>query len=107
MARGLWKGTYAATNPGEYWAESVQDWFDNNRSNDALHNHVHTRKQLLEYDPDVAKLCREVYGDIPRRYQNQLTVRRRNGRICWDTISASRPGFTGGKFHDRQAPNTA
>ena len=69
MERGLWKGTYAATNPGEYWAESVQDWFDNNRFNDALHNHVHTRTQLLAYDPDVAKLCREVYGDIPWRYQ--------------------------------------
>ena len=26
--RGLWKGTYAGTNPGEYWAESVQDWYD-------------------------------------------------------------------------------
>jgi peptidyl-prolyl cis-trans isomerase A (cyclophilin A) len=50
----------------------VQDWFDNNRANDALHNHVHTRAQLLEYDPDVAKLCREVYGDIPWRYQKPM-----------------------------------
>jgi len=72
MARGLWKGTYAATNPGEYWAEAVQDWFDNNRFNDALHNHVHTRAQLLEYDPDVAALCREVYGDNPWRYQKPV-----------------------------------
>jgi cyclophilin family peptidyl-prolyl cis-trans isomerase len=72
MARGLWKGTYAATNPGEYWAEMVQDWFDNNRSNDALHNHVHTRKQLLEYDPEAAKLCHEVFGDIPWRYQKPM-----------------------------------
>ena len=72
MARGLWKGTYAATNPGEYWAEAVQCWFDNNRHDDALHNHVYTRKQLLEYDPDVAKLCREVYGDLPWRYQKPL-----------------------------------
>ena len=72
MAHGLWKGTYAATSSGEYWAEAVQCWFDNNRSNDALHNHVHTRTQLLGYDPDVAKLCREVYGDIPWRYQKPV-----------------------------------
>jgi cyclophilin family peptidyl-prolyl cis-trans isomerase len=72
MGRGLWKGTYAATNPGEYWAEMVQNWFDNNRANDALHNHVHTRKQLLEYDPEAAALCREVFGDIPWRYQKPM-----------------------------------
>ena len=60
---GLWRNTYAATSPGEYWAESVQDWFDNNRQNDALHNHVATRAQLKEYDPKVAALCAEVFGD--------------------------------------------
>jgi len=69
MARGLWKGTYAAVNRDEYWAESVQDWFDNNRRNDALHNNVSTRAELLVYDPDVAKLCREVFGDNPWRYK--------------------------------------
>lgn len=72
MARGLWKGTYAATNPGEYWAEAVQCWFDNNRANDALHNHVNTRGLLREYDPEVAKLCLEVFGDIPWRYQKPM-----------------------------------
>lgn len=65
----LWKGTYAATNPDEYWAESAQDWFDNNRHDDAQHNHVHTRAQLKEYDPAVAKLCAEVFGDLEWRYQ--------------------------------------
>jgi cyclophilin family peptidyl-prolyl cis-trans isomerase len=72
MTRGLWHGTYAATNPGEYWAEAVQCWFDNNRANDALHNHVHTRAQLREYDPDVASLCEEVFGDNPWRYQKPM-----------------------------------
>ncbi len=66
--RGLWKGTYAGTNPSEYWAESVQDWFDNNRHDDALHNHIHTRAMLKEYDPDVAKLCAEVFGEVDWRY---------------------------------------
>ncbi len=68
MARGLWEGTYAAVNVEEYWAEAVQGWFDNNRANDALHNHVHTRLQLKEYDPAVAKLCAEVFGDGAWRY---------------------------------------
>jgi cyclophilin family peptidyl-prolyl cis-trans isomerase len=60
---GLWKGTYAGTSPGEYWAESVQDWFDNNRFNDSLHNHVHTRAMLKEYDPGAAQLCAEAFGE--------------------------------------------
>ena len=45
MAKGLWKGTYAASNPGEYWAEAVQSWFDTNRQNDSQHNHVDTRRR--------------------------------------------------------------
>lgn len=67
--RGLWKGTYAAVNPSEYWAEAVQCWFDDNRENDALHNHVNTRDELLEYDPAVARLCAEVFGNGPWRYR--------------------------------------
>ena len=66
--RGLWKNTYAASNPSEYWAEGVQDWFDDNRQNDALHNHVNTRAELKEFDPALAGLCAEVFGDGPWRY---------------------------------------
>jgi cyclophilin family peptidyl-prolyl cis-trans isomerase len=66
--QNLWKGTYAFTNPHEYWAEGVQCWFDNNRENDALHNHVNTRAELKDYDPALAGLCREVFGDLPWRY---------------------------------------
>ena len=69
---GLWKGTYAATSVSEYWAESAQDWFDNNRSNDALHNHVATRAALKEYDAKVAALCAEVFGEIPWRYRKPM-----------------------------------
>ena len=67
-ARGLWKKTYAGNNPGEYWAECTQDWFDNNRHDDSLHNHVHTRAMLKEYDPEAATLCAEVFGNHPWRY---------------------------------------
>ncbi len=68
MAQGLWKDTYAASNPSEYWAEGVQNWFDDNRENDALHNHVNTRAELREYDPRLAALCEQVFGDIAWRY---------------------------------------
>jgi cyclophilin family peptidyl-prolyl cis-trans isomerase len=65
---GLWAGTYAGTNAEEYFAEGTQSWFDDNRENDALHNQVNTRAELLEYDPALAELCNEVYGDREWRY---------------------------------------
>jgi cyclophilin family peptidyl-prolyl cis-trans isomerase len=68
IERGLWEGTYAAVDAGEYWAEAVQSWFDNNRENDSLHNHVDTRGELKEYDPDLAALCEEIFGESPWRY---------------------------------------
>lgn len=70
--RGLWQGTYAASNRHEYWAEATQSWFDDNRENDALHNHVNTRVELKEYDSTVAGLCREVFGDGPWRYHRPM-----------------------------------
>lgn len=68
IAAGLWKGTYAGTNPGEYWAEAVQSWFDTNRENDAQHNHVNTREELKAHDPVVSGLVAEVFGDRAWRY---------------------------------------
>jgi hypothetical protein len=68
MAEGLWKGKYASVNAHEYFAEGVQSWFDDNRENDHDHNHVNTRKELVEYDPRLAALCREVFGDTELRY---------------------------------------
>ncbi len=69
LAKGLWKGTYAATNRDEYWAEGVQSWFDTNRPPDHDHNHVDTREELEKYDPDLAKLIAEVFRDQSWRYQ--------------------------------------
>ena len=66
---GLWKGKYASTNPGEYWAEGVQSWFDDNRLPDHDHNHVNTRKELKEYDPTLAKLIEGIFGAGEWRYQ--------------------------------------
>ena len=69
---GLWENTYAITNHKEYWAEAVQSWFGNNREQDALHNHVNTRQELLDYDPPLATLCREVFGEKDWRYHKPL-----------------------------------
>ena len=66
--RGLWEDTYAGTNHCEYWAEATQSWFDTNRADDSLHNHVDTREELKIYDPGVAVLCAEVFGDRSWRY---------------------------------------
>ena len=69
---GLFKDTYAGSNSSEYWAEAVQDWFDNNRENDSLHNHVNTRAELKAYDPVLAELVASVLGDGPWRYKKPI-----------------------------------
>lgn len=73
MAAGLWKGKYASVNHHEYFAEGVQSWFDNNRENDHDHNHVNTREELVEYDPRLANICRDVFGDTKLRYSKPAT----------------------------------
>ena len=73
MAEGLWEGKYASTNKQEYFAEGVQSWFDNNRKPDHDHNHVDTRKELREYDPGLAALCEEVFGDTEFKYTKPAT----------------------------------
>ena len=73
MSAGLWKGKYASVNHHEYFAEGVQSWFDDNRENDHDHNHVDTRDELLEYDPDLAALCREVFRDTELKYTKPAT----------------------------------
>lgn len=73
MKAGLWKGKYASVNHHEYFAEGVQSWFNNNRENDHDHNHVNTRAELLAYDPGLAALCREVFGDTELKYTKPTT----------------------------------
>jgi len=69
VEEGLWDGKYAGTNHSEYFAEAVQSWFDTNREDDHDHNHVNTRQELREYDPRVAALLGEVFGENDWRYQ--------------------------------------
>lgn len=63
LAEGKWKETYAGRHYHEYWAEGVQSWFGTNRQNDKIHNHVDTRKELKAYDPRLAALCEEIFGE--------------------------------------------
>ncbi len=64
-----WANTYAVDNYMEYWAEGAQSWFDTNRTNDAQHGVIGTRAQLVVYDPPLAALLDEVFGDRPWRYR--------------------------------------
>jgi hypothetical protein len=73
MKAGLWATKYAAVNHHEYFAEGVQSWFDNNRENDTDHNEVNTRAELVDYDPGLAALCREVFGDTVIKYSKPST----------------------------------
>ena len=73
MEKKLWKGKYAAVNHHEYFSEGVQSWFDNNRPPDYDHNHVDTRAELIEYDPGLAAICREVFGETVLKYTKPAT----------------------------------
>ena len=63
MAKGLWRGYYASSNFSEYWAEGVQSWFHATEGNT-----VNTRAALKTYDPGLATLLTEVFGDSNWRY---------------------------------------
>jgi alpha-glucosidase len=66
LAAGKWKSTYAATNVEEFWAEAVQDWFNVNAEvpkPDGKHNHVNTRKELKEYDPELYSIIKEYFPE--------------------------------------------
>jgi xylan 1,4-beta-xylosidase len=70
MDKGLWKNTYAATNPEEYWAEGVQSYFDcNAASRRGVHNEVDTREELKGYDPELFALIDESFKSPSWRYE--------------------------------------
>jgi hypothetical protein len=64
MDKGLWKGTYVATNHSEYWAEGAQAYFDCMRPQFG----ANTREKLKKYDPDLFALVDEVYKQSRFRY---------------------------------------
>ena len=66
IENGLWQGTFAATDRDEYWAELTESWFNSN-------NRIKTRTALKGYDPGIATLLAEVYGDTQWRYTPPAT----------------------------------
>lgn len=65
--KGLWKNTYAGSNPGEFWAEIAQSYFDCNRVNNWNHGPIGTREQLKAYDPESYELVRSVFNLKPEQ----------------------------------------
>ena len=65
VAKGLYKLTYAGSNQSEYWAESVQNYFNCNRRNNWNHTFVHNREEMQAYDPNMSKFVGEMFNLTP------------------------------------------
>jgi hypothetical protein len=76
MQKGLWRNAYAGSNPGEYWAEICQSYFDCNRVNNWNHGPVGTREQLKVYDPEGYELVRTTFNLTPENDWRYTPVRR-------------------------------
>ena len=63
LARGLWKGEYAATTVDEYWAEGTQFWFESNRVAIFETVRVLSPVDLRAYDPGLWAVLAEVYAE--------------------------------------------
>jgi len=75
ISKGLWKGTAAAGNRAEYWAEGVLAYFDAAGAvaapNDSDHP-IATRETLKQYDPGLFTIVEETMaykGKVDWRYQ--------------------------------------
>ncbi len=66
-AKGLYHQAYAASNPGEYWGEIAQSYFDCNRVNNWNHGPAGHREQLKVYDPMGYALCRSIFNLSPEQ----------------------------------------
>jgi len=62
--KGLWSNTYAMDNKEEYFAETVQSFYNTNRSSEqtnGVHGPIDTREELKRYDPEMYKLLTEFF----------------------------------------------
>ena len=73
MEKGLWQGTYVSSDRRyvssdrrEYWAEGTPAWFYPKSKSSYFNGN--TRGALKAYDPDLAALLAEVYGDTEWQY---------------------------------------
>jgi len=98
MKKGLWKTKYAASN----------------RPPDHDHNHVDTRAELKKYDPGLAKMVAEIFGDRPWKYRHptkrkdephlQGLDRSKLGRFAWSAELDRwyKQNFPDGKLPERK-----
>ena len=74
-AKNLWDGTYALSNKEEYFAESVQSFFNCNRYSETpngIHNWVNRRHKLKAYDPEMYALLSDYFYEIEIPIKNQI-----------------------------------
>jgi alpha-glucosidase len=67
IANGLWKDTYAIGNKEEYFAETLQSFFNCNRYAErpnGVHNAINTREKLKLYDPAMYRLLLRYLPEI-------------------------------------------
>jgi len=78
IEKGLWENTYAIGNKEEYFAETVQSFFNCNRFSpepNGVHNAIHSRDKLKEYDPAMYHLLQQYFfeTDLPLCDENHTT----------------------------------
>ena len=66
MARGMWKGEYAAVTIEEYWAEGTQFWFNSNKLAVVDGQRILSDQDLARYDVALYNALSEVYGSRHR-----------------------------------------
>ena len=87
LGTGLWKYTYAGENPDEYWAEGVQSWFGLNDPPGPIHNEIDTRAELEAYDPALAGIILEVFGDATVSTScHQVAETRQQTTMIWGVV---------------------
>jgi len=63
---GLWSNTYVMENKEEYFAETVQSFFNANRYSkepNGVHNDINRREKLKKYDPDIYNLLLHYFPE--------------------------------------------
>ncbi|NDV58482.1 glycoside hydrolase family 97 catalytic domain-containing protein [Bacteroides sp. 519] len=73
IAKDLWKDTYCITNKEEYFAETVQSFFNCNRyveTANGVHNAINTRWKLKKYDPDMYQFLLQYLPEIDLDLEN-------------------------------------
>jgi hypothetical protein len=87
MDEGLFAHSYSATNEQEYWAEGAQAWFNcaARRKDPSVHSGIWHRQQLKEYDPRLAAILADTFGDGPWRY-----VKTTNEPVVVDDVTFTR-----------------